>query len=245
MQKHCEILFLIVLLLYLRYKHTFMDSLLSNLRITVPSCLYVKDPESSDLGKKIIEQSILQIDELGFEKFTFKKLGEAIGSNESSIYRYFENKHKLLMYLCSWYWGWLEYQVVIHCYSIQNPKERLDKALEIISQKVVEDSNFTFVNEPVLSRIIINENAKSFHTKEVDTENNEGAFGSYKRLVLTLEKIIKGISSRYPYPKSLANTIIETANHQHFLRDHFKSITENSDVAPTKYLTHLVQKVLQ
>ena len=222
-----------------------MDSLLSNLRITVPSCLYVKDPESSALGKKIIEESILQIDSLGFEKVTFKKLGEAIGSNESSIYRYFENKHKLLMYLCSWYWGWLEYQVVIHCYSLSDPKEKLEKAIEIISQKVLEDTNFTFVNEPALSRIIINENAKSFHAKKVDEENSEGAFGSYKRLVLTLEKIIKGVAPDYPYPKSLANTVLETAHHQHFLRDHFKSITENAHVAPTNYLTHLVTKALQ
>jgi len=74
-----------------------MDSLLSNLRITVPDCLYVKDPESSDLGKKIIAQSIRQIDALGIENMTFKKLWEAIGSNESSVYRYFENTQKLLM----------------------------------------------------------------------------------------------------------------------------------------------------
>ena len=47
-----------------------MDSLLSNLRITVPDCLYVKDPESSDLGKKIIAQSIRQIDALGIQNVT-------------------------------------------------------------------------------------------------------------------------------------------------------------------------------
>ncbi len=222
-----------------------MESLLSNLRITVPNCLYVKDPESSDLGKKIIEQSIQQIDELGIENMTFKKLGEAIGSNESSIYRYFENKHKLLMYLCSWYWGWLEYQVVIQCFSIKDSKEKLDKAISVISQKVVEDSNFTFVNEPALSRIIINENAKSFLTKNVDEENDEGAFASYKRLVMTLNKIILEVAPNYPYPKSLANTVIDTAHHQHFLRDHFKSITENTNHAPTKYLLHLVQNAIQ
>ena len=35
------------------------------------------------------------INELGFEAFTFKKLGINIESPESSIYRYFENKHTL------------------------------------------------------------------------------------------------------------------------------------------------------
>ena len=76
-----------------------MQDLLANIKIQVNPKTYVKDPETSDLGKKIIKNSILLIDEIGFEEFTFKKLGEKIGSNESSIYRYFENKHKLLVYL--------------------------------------------------------------------------------------------------------------------------------------------------
>ena len=48
-----------------------MDSLLSNLKIAVPEKIYVKDPESSDLGKRIIEHSILLIDDIGFDSFTF------------------------------------------------------------------------------------------------------------------------------------------------------------------------------
>ena len=86
-----------------------MESLFQSVRITINDKLYVKDPESSNLGKRIVEESILMINDFGFESFTFKKLGQKIGSNESSIYRYFENKHKLLLYLASWYWGWLEY----------------------------------------------------------------------------------------------------------------------------------------
>ena len=79
-----------------------MNSILSNITITVNPKLFVKNPETSDLGKKIIQKSILLMDDIGFENFTFKKLGEQIGSNESSIYRYFESKHKLLLYLSSW-----------------------------------------------------------------------------------------------------------------------------------------------
>ena len=89
-----------------------MDILLQSVKLEIDEKLYVKDPESSDLGKKIVEQSILLIDEIGFESFTFKKLGVRIHSNESSIYRYFENKHKLLLYLASWYWGWVEYKPI-------------------------------------------------------------------------------------------------------------------------------------
>lgn len=104
-----------------------MQNILSNIIISVNDKLYVKNPETSDLGKKIIQQSILLIDEIGFENFTFKKLGEKINSNESSIYRYFESKHKLMLYLSSWYWGWIEYRLVFATTNINNPFERLKK----------------------------------------------------------------------------------------------------------------------
>ncbi len=107
-----------------------MKNLLSVLKISVPEKIYIKDPETSDLGKRIIEHSILLIDEIGFESFTFKKLGSKISSNESSIYRYFESKHKLLLYLTSWYWAWLEYQLVIETFSISNKQEKLEKAID-------------------------------------------------------------------------------------------------------------------
>jgi hypothetical protein len=61
-----------------------MKEILSTLKIQVNNKIYVKDPETSVLGKKIIEKSILLIHEIGFEEFTFKKLGDLIGSNAVS-----------------------------------------------------------------------------------------------------------------------------------------------------------------
>ena len=82
-----------------------------NIRISLNPGLYLKDPQESDLGRRIIKHSILLLEELGFEQFNFKKLAEAMGSTEASIYRYFENKHLLLIYLVSWYWEWLSYMI--------------------------------------------------------------------------------------------------------------------------------------
>ena len=139
-----------------------MINLLSNIKISVPDKIYIKDPESSKLGKRIIEHSITLIDDIGFDSFTFKKLGTLIGSNESSIYRYFESKHKLLLYLSSWYWAWLEYQLVFETHNISDKKEKLKKAIEIVSITTKEDTNFTHTNEVLLNQIMINENSKSF-----------------------------------------------------------------------------------
>ncbi len=64
-----------------------------NVSISLNPGLYIKDPQHSDLGKRIIKHSILLIDKIGFEQFNFKKLAEEMKSTEASIYRYFENKH--------------------------------------------------------------------------------------------------------------------------------------------------------
>lgn len=222
-----------------------MQRLLLNLKISVPEKLYVKDPESSDLGKRIVQNSIILIDQLGFEEFTFKKLGTQIGSNESSIYRYFENKHMLLLYLTNWYWGWTEYRLVFSTAALNDPKQKLQQALEVVTQVVREDSNFSHINEVLLSKIIISEYSKSYLTKGVDAENKEGYFLIYKRLVTRLREIIQDVNPNYPYPASLASTVLEGTLHQHFLKEHFTSITDCGDtISPTDYFTHLVYNTL-
>ena len=222
-----------------------MDKLLGNLKIAVPEKIFIKDPETSDLGRRIIEHSILMIDEMGFEAFTFKKLGVTIGSNESSIYRYFESKHKLLLYLSSWYWAWLEYHLVFKTFNIQDKEEKLKEAIDVLTSSIKEDSKFTHINEVVLNRIMINENSKSFLTKEVDQENKEGYFIIYKRIISRLKDMIADLDSNYPYPASLASTIVEGALHQHFLKDHFKSITDcSTKTTPTQFYTDLTLNIL-
>lgn len=222
-----------------------MDSILSNIKIAVPEQIFVKDPESSALGRRIIENSILLIDDIGFDSFTFKKLGNIIGSNESSIYRYFESKHKLLLYLSSWYWAWVEYQLVIETHNL-SPNTKLEKAIEIVTRAIKEDSNFSHINEVVLNKIMVNENSKSFLTKEVDQENKDGYFVIYKRIVHRLRDMIIAIQPNYKFPSSLASTIIEGSLHQHFLKAHFKSITDcGNNTTPTEFMKNLVLNTLK
>ena len=223
-----------------------MDELLQSVRIQINEKIYIKDPESSNLGKRIIEESIIMIYEIGFESFTFKKLGELIKSNESSIYRYFENKHKLLLYLTSWYWGWLEYQLVFTTNGMADPTKRLRKAIEILTKSTEEDSAYSHINEVFLNKIVINENSKSYLTQEVDAENKDGYFVIYQRLVKRLSTMITAVNSDFPYPASLASTILEGSLHQHFLKDHFASLTDcHENNHPTQYFTQLVFSTLQ
>jgi AcrR family transcriptional regulator len=223
-----------------------MNTVLSNLKIQVNEKIYVKDPETSALGKKIIEQSILLIDEIGFDNFTFKKLGEKISSNESSLYRYFENKHKLLVYLSSWYWSWMEYKLVFATNNITDPKEKLRKAITIITEKVEDDNSTEHINEAILNKIIIAEFTKTLHTKEVDQENKEGFFLIYKRVINRIVTIINEVNPNYPYAKSLVSTIVEGSLHQHFLTEHLTTITDcNDSVSTTQFYLNLTENVLR
>ncbi|PIF61823.1 TetR family transcriptional regulator [Flavobacterium sp. 11] len=221
-----------------------MNTILANITITVNDQLYVKNPETSSLGKKIIEHSILMIDEIGFENFTFKKLGEKIGSNESSIYRYFESKHKLLLYLSSWYWGWMEYKLVFATNNLSVPLEKLKKAITILTEKIEDDFTTAHINESILNKIIIAEFTKTLLTKDVDEENKIGFFLVYKRVINRVIEMIQVVNPDYKYAKSLASSIVEGALHQHFLKDHLKTITNcNETISPTDFYIDLVERI--
>lgn len=223
-----------------------MQNILSNIIIAVNDKLYVKNPETSDLGKKIIEQSILLIDEIGFENFTFKKLGEKINSNESSIYRYFESKHKLMLYLSSWYWGWIEYKLVFATNNVTDPIEKLKKAILIVTEKVNDDSATVHINEAILNKIIVQEFTKTLLTKEVDEENKEGFFIVYKRIINRIIEIINEVNPNYLFAKSLASSIVEGALHQHFLKEHLTTITSCDETnSVTDFYIDLAVKTLR
>ena len=223
-----------------------MNTLLNNFKIQVNPKIFVKDPETSTLGKKIIEHSILLIEEIGFENFTFKKLGDKIGSNESSIYRYFENKHKLMLYLSSWYWSWMEYKLVFTTSNVIDSEEKLNRAITIITEKIDDDQATEHINESVLNKIIITEFTKTLQTKEIDQENKEGFFLIYKRIINRIVTYITEVNPEYPFAKSLASNIVEGSLHQHFLKQHIDTITDcNETISPSDFYIHLVQNVLR
>ncbi|MDB4032045.1 TetR/AcrR family transcriptional regulator, partial [Flavobacteriaceae bacterium] len=222
-----------------------MDQLLSTFKITIPEGVFIKDPETSVLGKNIITQGMELIHEMGFDGFTFKKLGTHIGSNESSIYRYFENKHKFLLYLSSWYWAWVEYNLVMETHSITDPKEKIIQAVTVLTRKVDNDSSNTPINLVLIHKIMISEFSKSFLTKSVDQENEQGLFVAYKRVHSRLQGFIKVANPSYNFSASLANTILAGVLQQYYYKDHFPSLTDCSDInEPFNYYINLIYKTL-
>lgn len=195
------------------------------LHIKMNEALFLRNPESSELGKNILKHSVQLIYHTGFEAFTFKKLAEEIGSTEAGIYRYFENKHKLLVYLTAWYWGWLEIQISFHINNIKDPVVKLRRVINLLAT-AVEDDDTSEVNENLLHQIIISEGSKAYLTKQVGEDNKQHFFKPYKDLCAVIGTIISECSPKYKYPKSLASTIIEMAHFQNFFMNHLPSLTD-------------------
>lgn len=197
-----------------------------HIQIEIHPDLYTKNPDSSELGQNIISNSILLMNEIGFELFTFKKLGQKINSPESSIYRYFENKHKLLIYLTSWYWTWTEYRLVFATTNVESPTKRLNKAIDLLTRPVLIDDDISYVNEVMLSEIIFSESIKAYHTKNVDEENSKGSFKAYKAVVKRVSDIVLEIKPTFKYPHMLISTVIEGAHQQKYFSEHLPSLTD-------------------
>lgn len=215
------------MLLYLRVKKL-MTAFLSIIRPKVNNHVYLKDPESSKLGKKIIEGSIDLIEKHGFEAFTFKKLATQIGSTEASIYRYFENKTKILLYLTVWYWSWMESRLLFATANIKNKEVQLKIAIKTLTSEAEEDGTFSHIDEVKLHHIIYEESSKAYLNRHVDNENKHGVFSSYKNIVGRVSEIMLAINPGFAYPNMLTSTIIEGAHLQRFFAAHLPRLTNQT-----------------
>ena len=215
------------------------------IQVDLDEKLYLKDPNSSDLGLQIIQHGIQLIDKIGFEAFTFKKLATKIGATEPSIYRYFESKHKMLLYLLAWYWNWMDYKVILATSNIDSPKERLGIAIGILSAAIEKDPTFEHIDEVALYRIVVSESTKVYLIKDVDTVNEQGLFLSYKRLCNRVASIVNEINPHYRFSRALISTVIESSHDQKFFAEHLPSLTDVTHKRlhdTTEFLTELVFK---
>lgn len=202
-----------------------MESILKKMRVEVNSNLYLKEPFSSDLGSLIVSEGTMMIQDMGIEVFTFKKLAQQIGSTEAAIYRYFENKHMLLLYLSAWYWAWMEHNLVFATSNIKDPFERLSVAVKLIVDGPICLEN-EFVDPKLLRKLVINESIKGYLTKTVDAEHESGIFAQVYRFGERISSIIKEINPSYGFPKTLVFTVMESSLLQSFNSLHLPGMTE-------------------
>jgi len=217
------------------------------LNISVSAKLYNKNPEETDLGKRILSKSIELMEEIGYEHVTFKKIGLAIESTEASVYRYFQNKHQLLAYLINWYWGWLEVKMAQEFMMLNRAEDKLKRAIELLVLPMDEDERIPHIDEGTLQRLVVAEYPKIYLTKEVDAENEEGYFLGYKRICDILGNLALQINPDYKYPHSLFSTVISAAQSQQFFTEHLPRLSDAATgrKAIIEFLTEITLNSIQ
>lgn len=224
-----------------------MKGIHKKISFSINSNLFIKDPNSSELGRKILVIGINLINEIGYEQFTFKKLAIHIETTEASIYRYFESKHNFILYLINWYWSMVEYRLMMSVMNIENPNEKLKRALKVVTTIPNEKDVLFFPEEFLLKRIVVNESAKIYFTKKVDFENSLGAFNVYKSIVAHISELINQVNPDYPYANMLVTTLIETSNQQRFFAEHLPRLTTKSEEmdAIEQFTLDLIDRLFQ
>lgn len=213
-----------------------------SLQMKLNEKLFLRDPMLTEIGRKIIGKSIEMIERMGIEDFTFRKLAHEIESTEATIYRYFENKHTLLIYLVSWYYAWLEYQIVVKTINIAEPSEKLKITIQVLAKPDKIGIETSELDENLLRHIVCAEGSKAYLTKQVDAQNKEGFFIHYKSLCKTISSIISGINKDFPYSKSLASNLVEMSFHHLYYALHLPSLTDvKTEQGKVKGLTELLE----
>ncbi len=220
------------------------------LNFNVNNRIYLRDPESSELGRQIVQKAIDLIYEVGYEHFTFKKLATDIGTTEASIYRYFKNKHLLLVYILNWYWSYLEFLLMFQLKNINDPQLKLKTVIQLLTSELPQNAGKMKYNISYLNQIVIIESSKVYLVKEITEINEAQVFKQFKDLCNTIADIILELAPQYPYPHSLSSTLIETSHNQQFFSSHLKRLTDvktdqDASAYVAAYLEDLVFRVLR
>ncbi|MFH6991636.1 TetR/AcrR family transcriptional regulator [Flavobacterium sp. FlaQc-48] len=206
--------------------------------------IFLRNPESSELGKLMVKKSIDLISQLGFEQFTFKKLAIEINSTEASIYRYFENKHRLLLYILNWYWSYMEFLVTFKLENVTDKKEKLKIIISLLTHEFEESTTQFDYNKKLLNQIVIAESSKVYLVKEVAQINKDEVFKPYKDLCGKIAEVISEYNPKYKYPRSLSTTLIETSHQQQYFSANLPKLTDATSKTNLEFTGQFIEDFL-
>lgn len=214
------------------------------LSFKVNNSICLRDPESSELGRQMVKKSIDLIYELGFEAFTFKKLATEIHTTEATVYRYFENKHRLLLYIVNWYWSYMEFLVMFKLQNLRDSKEKLITVVDLLTHELPESVGHLDYNKKYINHIVIAESSKVYLVKEVGEINKNDVFKAYKDLCGRIADIIRDCNPDYRYPRSLSSTLVEVAHQQQFFSVYLPKLTDDTEHGQESYTAHFLEDLL-
>lgn len=221
--------------------------------ISVDICdtIYLRDPLETTLGRKMIKHAVILLHEIGFEQFNFKKLAIQMGSTEASVYRYFENKYKLLAYLVAWYWDFMHFMILMDTRNIKDRREKLYRMVDTLVNSLTEAPVPEYMDHEKLHMIVVENATKVYHNKQVDTLQKEGFYTNFKKLVKRISGSIREVDPAYAYPVALATNIVDVSLNNEYYIEHFPSLTDSNNkqnadakVETSKMIKYLLDRAL-
>lgn len=219
-----------------------MNELLQAFKVKVNSGIYLKDPDTSAIGRAMVREGLVMMESIGLDQFTFKKLSEQIGSPESSLYRYFENKVNLLFYLLSAYWSWQEYRVVMSVLNMAPGKKKVHKAIEVILSTPDEQAQLDELPLAVLYRLAERESIRVFVQNNAAHAFPPEFFHSFDRLHGRFVTMLKEINPDYSCSEALISVLLDAIHLQKYFRRAGTTRTDLPDGTPEQadFFFHLL-----
>lgn len=216
-----------------------------DIKVDVNEKLFLRDPEQTEVGKKILKMGVKMIDQLGLEDFTFKKLAKALQTNESSIYRYFESKHRLLLYLFQWYWRWMEYQLAFNLQNVSDPLKKIDIIIQLLMQQTASaKADAKGINKQALHRVVIKEASKAYLTHHVYEDNQKKFFKPYKDFCARVASVILEYHPKYKFARSLSSTVVEMSHYQYYFMTNLPSLTDFGETKDEKGIVAFLKALI-
>jgi AcrR family transcriptional regulator len=201
-----------------------MDYLFRHLRLEPDAALYIKDPQRSETGQALLRCGARLMAEGGIETFTLKKLSVEAGCTEATVYRYFGNKHQLLMYLMNLYWGWLLYHAKLETANLDDARMKLQRIIRLLSGPLPSMPDEEFAND--LFALALSEGVKTHLNYATGSEWKQGLFEGYERFAAHVEACLREYAPDYAYPMAWSATFIDAAMQQQFFLRHLPHFTE-------------------
>jgi AcrR family transcriptional regulator len=198
--------------------------------------LHLRDPGASTTGGRILSEGLALMTEIGLEAFTFKKLAERAECTEATIYKYFQNKQRLLQYYFQLYWMWLDTHCQQEGRTLDDPWERVQGDIRSLCGMWAKDAMAAQLDPVALRELVIVEGSKSFLHRNVDEDNKLRLFQPYKDLCAHIAAELKACDRKFKNPRTFATTLIEMAHSLEFAMEHLPALTELSDGGDRKKL---------
>ena len=138
----------------------------------------------------------------------------------------------------------MEFLVDFTIQNIQNPKEKVTKIINLLTQSLPESVGQLDYNKSFLNQIVLSESSKVYLIKEVKEINSFQVFKPYKDLCNKISEVMLSLNPSYTYSRSLSSTLIETAHSQQYFSKNLPRLTDVSNEKEEEFVFNFLSQLV-